>query len=319
LARLTGEVVDDTWYSRLALISCLDGTHGFSIPMSRLYHIPRTVSVSQILPDEVEHYASRMSDKDAAIAIGISYVSFWKLRNKYNIKSFFERTGLRKDKSTGKLFRFYQYNERYFSSIDSTDKAYFLGLLASDGNISPRLTACRIALKHSDADILDHFRLCLGADSPPLKTKVSKINGVENEPQKVLVLSRTSMVNDLIELGIVPNKSKTLEIKCPSLKDNELCTAFLRGVWDGDGSITHRRFKVVTASVKFACQLDQMIHQVTGIHLKPSVQRPKSGNPLFEFSGYVKDAAVLHALYKDPSPALKRKKLQYELHWESRR
>jgi len=80
-------------------------------------------------------------------------------------------TGFKKD---GSIYQFKDYDERYFELIDSPDKAYSLGLLAADGNISPRLTAVRIALKLNDQDILEKFREYLGKDAPRITNALPK-------------------------------------------------------------------------------------------------------------------------------------------------
>lgn len=256
-----------------------------------------------------------MNDTEAAKLLGVSMVAFYNARKKLKIKSFFEKTGNRLSK-TGNIYQFKDYNERYFESIDSADKAYFLGLLAADGNISPRLTAVRIALKESDADILEKFRTYLGTDAPKLRIKHSKINNSFSAPQKNLCLSRINLVQDLIHHGITPNKSKTLKIKC-DLKDYK--KDFLRGVWDGDGSVGERRFKVCTASIEFSIQLQNLIEDVSKVRLPIKEEKLKSGNNLYVLNGYIQDAAVIHAIYGNTDLALRRKLDAYKIHWEFRR
>ena len=265
--------------------------------------------------ETVRNFASRMSDVDAAKKLGVCMVTFYKARKLFNIPSYFETTGKRKTKS-GEIYSFMEYNDRYFQSIDSPDKAYFLGLLASDGNISPRLTAARIALKAEDADILEKFRSFLGAGAPALKDKVQTLKGIKGNPQKVLVLSRKVLVNDLMKLGITPNKSHTLNINC-NLK--EFKKDFIRGVWDGDGSVTERRFKVTTASECFAFQLQGWIEDISGVTLPVKSEVTKNNKNLFNLPGYIKDANAIHAIYKDSSLYIERKFKNYVRYWEPRR
>jgi hypothetical protein len=253
-----------------------------------------------------------MNDKDAAKHLGVSMVCFYNTRKKFKIKSYFEKTGNRLSKE-GKIYRFKNYNERYFEFIDSADKAYFLGLLSADGNVSPRLTAARIALKETDSDILEKFREHLGDEAPKLRTKYSKHNGVLSAPQKNLCLSRINLVQDLIRHGLTPNKSKTLEIKC-DLKEYK--KDFLRGVWDGDGSVGVRRFKVCTASIKFSIQLQKWIEEISGFNLPIKEEKNKSGSILYVISGYIQDAPAIHAIYGNTDLALKRKLNSYRTYWE---
>lgn len=268
-------------------------------------------------PDKnvIEALTYQMNDAMAAKELGVSMVAFYNARKKFKIKSYFEKTGNRFNES-GEIYQFKNYNERYFQLIDSPDKAYFLGLLASDGNISPRLTAVRIALKEDDQDILEKFREYLGTDAPKLRLKYSKNKGVVAAPQKILCLSRVQMVKDLILHGITPNKSKTLKIEC-NLQGFE--KDFLRGVWDGDGSIGVRRFKVCTASAVFSIQLQEMIAKISNIKLPIKEEISKSGNPLYVIVGYIKDAPAIQAIYSGAELSLQRKLKTYKAHWESRR
>lgn len=256
-----------------------------------------------------------MSDAMAAKELGVSMVAFYNARRRLKVMSYFEKTGNR-FKNDGSIYQFKKYNERYFEVIDSSDKAYFLGLLAADGNVSPRLTAVRIALKANDQGILEKFREFLGEDAPELKMKYSKNKGVVSAPQKILCLSRVTMVQDLITHGITPNKSKTLKIK-NSFQGFE--RDFLRGVWDGDGSIGVRRFKVCTASAAFSEQLQEMIERISNIKLPIKIDTLESGEPLYVIPGYIKDSAAIQAIYGETELALQRKLKLYKTHWEPRR
>lgn len=263
----------------------------------------------------VDSFSSRMSDQDAAKELNVSLMGFFKARKRYNIPSFFERTGNRKRKN-GEFYSFMNYNERYFQKIDSFDKAYFLGLMASDGNISPRLTAARIALKEEDSLILEKFRSFLGDDSPKLKTKIQRYkNGISN-PQKSLVLSRKALVKDLMGYGIVPNKSKDLVMQVDL---GDYVVDFLRGVWDGDGSVSERRFKVTTASKDFALQLQEWIHEVSDIKLPIKLELTKQNSDLYHIAGYVRDAKVIQKIYGGSTLYIERKMKSYLQYWEPRR
>lgn len=268
-------------------------------------------------PDQsvIEELTSQMSDKQAAKFLGVSMVAFYNERKRLGIKSYFEKTGNR-FKKDGSVYQFKNYDERYFESIDSPDKAYFLGLLAADGNISPRLTAVRIALKLDDQDILEKFREYLGKDAPRLRMRYPKTNGVDCAPQKSLCLSRVNMVKDLMKHGITPNKSKTLKIK-NNFQGFE--RDFIRGVWDGDGSIGERRFKVCTASAEFSLQLQEMIKEVSNVKLPIKTEILESGDPLYVIPGYIKDAPAIQAIYENTELALQRKLNLYKSHWEPRR
>ena len=266
----------------------------------------------------VERLSQSMSDADAAKHLGITMVPFYTARKAYGIPSFFQRTGLRK-KKTGEVYSFYDYDERYFQDINTPEKAYFLGLIASDGNINNRLTAVRIALKEHDSDVLEAFRRELGDGAPPLKRKIPSIKGVYGEPQTILVLSRIAMVRDLVNRGIIPDKSLDFCVTGDLGPGNAFARDFLRGVWDGDGSVTERRFKVTTGSPAFAGQLQMLIHDVSGRELPVKKERNNGGNELYNISGYIRDAVVIQSIYRGSTLGIERKRQSYLRYWEPRR
>jgi intein/homing endonuclease len=155
-------------------------------------------------------------------------ISTWKveqLLNKYNIKS-------RKNKDLRKQFFC---NSDYFKVIDSKDKAYFLGLLYADGwndetisNVGIQIKACDIKvlllLKNSieyTGNIIDIFRTRYISTHSDLKRLVIKD----------MILSK-----DLAKLGCVKNKTFIIN-KIPEEVSEELLNHFIRGYFDGDGSI----------------------------------------------------------------------------------
>ncbi len=116
--------------------------------------------------------------------------------------------------------------EDYFKCIDTKEKAYWLGWLLTDGGISPD-GDIEISLSNKDEYILKLFEKDLGIS-----------NHVKPFGQKYcrFYLGSKAMCNDLLQYGIVPNK--TLELKYPSNIPEKYETHLLRGMFDGDGGLT---------------------------------------------------------------------------------
>lgn len=116
----------------------------------------------------------------------------------------------------------------FFRHIDSKEKAYYLGLLASDGCVyrgNNKRYLINISLRKEDSYILDNFYKILN-----IKRKCVHIN---NYCQ--FQISSKTMFDDLSKYGIVPRKTWIMNIKnIPS----EYIPSFLLGYFDGDGSIT---------------------------------------------------------------------------------
>lgn len=107
--------------------------------------------------------------------------------------------------------------------------AYAVGLITTDGNLSP--DGRHISLTSSDHQLLKTFKHCLG-----LKNKITKNpNGSYSKKQCYKIqFGDISFYKWLQEIGLMPRKtSRVNEISVP----NEFFKDFLRGHLDGDGSV----------------------------------------------------------------------------------
>lgn len=123
-----------------------------------------------------------------------------------------------------------KYNENYFEKIDTEDKSYFLGLICADGNVTnnPKTHRYQLTLKlHTkDLHILNSFIKCVEGEMSVWFHGQREIGEVK--------LSGKKIINDLIKLGVFPNKS--LILKYPNIEE-KFERHFLRGYFDGDGCI----------------------------------------------------------------------------------
>ena len=131
-------------------------------------------------------------------------------------------------------------DENYFETIDSEEKAYFLGLIISDGNIyNPNDDTHKtnhkgskwvsITLQDSDAYILGWFKDIIG-----LNSKVAS----DGRGSSYIAVRSTKMADDLAKYGIIERKSfKTyFTFNIPT----HLYRHVVRGIIDGDGTIDAR-------------------------------------------------------------------------------
>lgn len=102
-----------------------------------------------------------------------------------------------------------------------------MGIFASDGNLGE--DGMYLEVTSADIEILDHVRAILGMQH--IKT------GRKRTPTGTayrIQFKRVLFHQWLVSLGMTPNKSKTLG---PITVPDEYFFDFVRGVWDGDGSI----------------------------------------------------------------------------------
>ena len=136
-------------------------------------------------------------------------------------------------------------NHDYFENIDSEHKAYWLGFVYADGSITKKVYEkgsytyrLRMELMFEDKYILEQMVLDLESDLKPKEyyNDTSHFEGY-NKPKHTayIMFSSKKMGEDLVKLGVVPNKTLILK-SLPSIPDN-LMKHFIRGYFDGDGSV----------------------------------------------------------------------------------
>ena len=125
-------------------------------------------------------------------------------------------------------------NEDFFKKW-SPEMAYVLGFFTADGNmIKNKRGAHFVSFYSTDKDLLEKIRLNLKSD---LKISAKKINPkYPNHKQSyVLQIGSKEIFNDLMGLGMTPNKSLT--IRMPDMP-KEFLPHFFRGYFDGDGHVS---------------------------------------------------------------------------------
>lgn len=137
------------------------------------------------------------------------------------------------------LTKLRKFDKNYFQTIDTDEKAYWLGFIYADGcvifNPEKRNYELSIQLNKNDDYILSKLSRNIGGNHK-LKYihSYKEFNGYKYETDScVLRVYAKQIVEDLIDIGIVPDKTNKKDFpKC-----NEYFTAFLRGFLDGDGCI----------------------------------------------------------------------------------
>ena len=118
--------------------------------------------------------------------------------------------------------------------------AYCVGIIAADGNLSP--DGRHISITSKDFEVIDNCRKCL---RPSAKTAMKSRDAHEAKIYYLLQFSDVKLYRYLETIGLHPCKSKTINsVTIPLLYFRD----FLRGLFDGDGSISIFTNKVSTKS-----------------------------------------------------------------------
>lgn len=134
--------------------------------------------------------------------------------------------------------RKYDFDRQFFEKIDTEEKAYALGFIYADGcnDPTPRTGRLTIGQMECDVDILIKIKQCMKS-TYPLSNRIT-YNG---KKMYIFHLHAKSLTEQLNKLGVVQNKS--LVLKFPSFISDELMPHFIRGYFDGDGSIWNGKRK----------------------------------------------------------------------------
>lgn len=180
-----------------------------------------------IEPDKLieitDYYNEYKSLYETSIKFNISTSTLKRRLNDAGVITKLDIDSLRKKKIL------YPIDETYFEEINTSDKAYILGLLYSDGHMLTNRK--QIRLKLTDIDLLEQVKTKMKYNKPLNDNKTLKET---HKKAKTLIICNTKIYDDLNKLGCY--KNKTFDCNLPNLND-EYLGDFLRGFFDGDGCI----------------------------------------------------------------------------------
>lgn len=201
-------------------------------------------------------------------------------------------------------------NPDFFHTIDSEEKAYFLGLIIADGSIivdKKNRTTFALSLKSEDEHILHSLSRCLGLP----KDRVSK----DNRGCSGVRTSSSQIIEDLSQYGVVPQKTFISYI--PEIPTH-LISHLLRGIFDGDGSVfVQKARKTMRCSIygthQLCHQYRELVRHHASMDAKGKVFDKTDVNVSFiSFSSRKDVKAFYHFLYDNATIYLHRKKLVFE-------
>ena len=188
------------------------------------------------------------------------------IRNKYNIsQTCLQKIILRNEREHLITNKKYSINENYFEKIDNEEKSYWLGFLYADGYVrlyKNRSGQLKLKLKNTEIKHLELFNKCTESNYPILNNIKSDVvvNGVIHSSLCcILNIYNTKLVKDLFKWGCINKKSSIIEF--PHFLNNELMKHFIRGYFDGDGSICDLCVSFVSGSYNFLISLKNYLNK----------------------------------------------------------
>jgi len=221
--------------------------------------------------------------------------------------------------------RKYALNEEFFDQINTQEKAYILGLLYSDGSNNPDKSTIAISLQEEDKEILEQIRKIINSEKPLEYIDNSNKHdfGYSYKNQYRLLMFSKHMCESLSSLGVVKNKS--LIISFPNFLSDSLLPHFIRGVFDGDGSI-YQAYRnennlpivvTITATNDFCLKLKSIVQDTLSINGGVYEASCHNGiTKVFSLSGRNVCKVFLDWIYKDATIYMQRKHDRYVKYYD---
>ncbi|KKN63706.1 hypothetical protein LCGC14_0499410 [marine sediment metagenome] len=192
--------------------------------------------------------------------------------------------------------RRYKVNDEFFKDPNVIN-SYWAGLLAGDGNVINGVI--RLSLK--DRELIDGFKAVT-----KFAGKVREYKAPRGGQMYSVAISSSQWVKNLQQFNVVPNKSHTLS---PPDLEHPLNLAYLKGLYDADGCLTHNTkglsvWKV--SGTRMTCEWvrDIATKLVPEHHANVNVNRNTTHDFTLVGSRAVKMLKALHAI---KTPELSRK------------
>ena len=163
----------------------------------------------------------------------IKIIKKWKTSYR-TIKNIFDKKNIEIINNQNKT----KFNENIFDSIDTEEKAYWLGFIFADGYISSTDNTFELSLSIKDIDHLKKFNIFMQHEHNNVKIGNVRLDDKEFKRCRWSVCNK-HLWNVLNNYGCTPQKSLTLKFPDINIfKEKWLIIPFIRGYFDGDGSVS---------------------------------------------------------------------------------
>lgn len=209
------------------------------------------------------------------------------------------------------------YDIHVFDSIDTEEKAYWLGFLYADGCVRNDMNVVCLKLDIKDIDHLSKFKKFFKdsrSDTEAIHTQ-NRVSQLGN-PQTICnyEVCNPHIKRTLISLGCVPTKSLILKFPDTTIfKDPNLVYDFIRGYIDGDGCLSNAGRGRLSVSVRGTFEfLNGIIKYFPEFNKVHSEVDKRTGNTQYKiYCTCSKADLVAHKLYGNATVYLDRKYNKY--------
>lgn len=240
------------------------------------------------------------------------YMSLKAIGEKFNVsRSVISRVLNEENVEKRKTTNLYKADYRKFQIIDSSEKAYWLGFLAADGcvYVRPENATVRIQLNIKDIEHLEKFKNFMDSNVN-IKTAIQTEGFSNNTEIAIIAFNSMDMAADLIDKGIVPRKSLILR---PPKIDSKFYLPFIKGYFDGDGSIYKTQQGEWGISFVGTKEMLSWIKNVLGWTNKLEQKKDCNFNSYYvRCGGIEKPYSIISKFYDSTDVSLNRKQEKYK-------
>ena len=220
-----------------------------------------------------------------------------------------------------KAFHKYTLDDTVFETIDTEEKAYWLGFLYADGYNHESKTCISLRLQEPDLEILEKFQKFLKTDCPIKSYERNTRIGKYRKYYELYICS-PKISSDLTKLGCIQAKTYIIEFPSVSIIPPTLIRHFIRGYFDGDGclSITHRKDRTsnskcyqfnITGKVEVIQVIQNYLCNACQITKTTIAGSNKSFAKRIHWAGKNVVTKIMNYLYQNSTIYLKRKHDKY--------
>lgn len=218
---------------------------------------------------------------------------------------------------TNRKWNVYSFNEHIFDNIDTEEKAYWLGFLYADGNVSSsplrhnknKKYIVEICLALIDTGHLFKFEKFLNIEKSKVRVYDYKDTKGEIKQHCKFGICNQHLWETLYNIGCIPNKSLLLKYPFETI-NKEMQRHFLRGYFDGDGSFgVYRTKRQAHSELELSCvgTENMLINLFDGLKYHMYHHKNHSKETLTISATSINAKKILDYMYKDSTIYLDRK------------
>ena len=214
----------------------------------------------------------------------------------------------------------------FFDEIKTEEQAYVIGFYLADGYLDEKNHRVVFNVNEKDMELIEKIRDIISPQIPisHVKPRINK-EGYKSKPLVKLQINSKDITNDLIRYGIGSRKTYNDKIDL-SFIPNKLMIHFIRGYFDGDGTVYFKRVEKMVRGKKYItelCNWSIISHSCSHLkqiqkfllneyNIKCNIIDDKKGNNLIMINKKDDFMRMRDVLYNNSNIFLKRKKDKYD-------